>query len=66
MPKIELNLPGGDIADIRDIAEIYRITLERGDGKRCSETEAWSTLSAFLMTMKLSGLQRGAGKRKKP
>jgi hypothetical protein len=47
MPRIELVLPGTPIAQPSNIAEIYRITVERLDGKACGEIEARTVMTMF-------------------
>lgn len=61
MPKIELVLPGTPRQTIVDIADGYRITVERLDGLACSEVEARTTLSMFC----IHALQEQAPKRKR-
>lgn len=49
MPKIELLLPGTPRTTIEDVAEGYRITIERVDGIACTEIEARTTMSMFCI-----------------
>ena len=49
MPKIELLLPGEKRQTIADVADTYRITVERGDGIACTDIEANTTMSMFCI-----------------
>jgi len=49
MPKIELALPGTPRTTVEDIAETYRITVERLDGIACSEMEGSSCRKLHFM-----------------
>lgn len=49
MPRIELILPGEPKTAPDPIADVYRITVERGDGIACSDMEARTTLSMFCV-----------------
>lgn len=49
MPRIELILPGEPKATVAPLAEVYRITIERGDGIACSDMEARTTMSMFCI-----------------
>ena len=40
MPIIEMVLPGEPKQQPEHVAEVYRITVERGDGIACSDMEA--------------------------
>jgi hypothetical protein len=50
MPKIELVLPGENKTQVEPVAEVYRITIERGDGMACSEIEARTAMGMFCMS----------------
>lgn len=55
MPRIELCLPGTPRGeDVDEIAENYRITVERGDGTACGELEARTTMSMYCIQAALS------------
>ena len=45
MPRIELVLPGEKVDEVLPSAESYRITVERMDGKACTELEARTIIS---------------------
>lgn len=47
MPRIELFLPGEPKTQVEDVAEGYRITVERLDGIQCSPVEAQTAMSMF-------------------
>jgi hypothetical protein len=51
MPDIELILTGKAKSQepVSDIADTYRITIERGDGIACSDIEAQTVMSAYCM-----------------
>ena len=50
MPRIELALPGKSKTQVDDIADTYRITIERNDGIACTDIEAKTVMSMFCMT----------------
>ena len=49
MPRIELALPGKSKTQVDDIADTYRITIERNDGIACTDIEAKTVMSMFCM-----------------
>ncbi|HCZ5078952.1 TPA: hypothetical protein O3I16_004769 [Salmonella enterica] len=49
MPRIELILPGEAKTTVAPLAEVYRITVERGDGVACSDMEARTAMSMFCI-----------------
>lgn len=50
MPRIELVLPGEPKTHVADVAEGYRITVERLDGLQCSPIEANTAMSMFCIS----------------
>lgn len=63
MPRIELHRPGSPLADLKDVAEQYHITLERGDGKECGDAETLAVLSMFLTEMHRGNLKKSRKKK---
>lgn len=59
MPRIELILPGEPKQEPAEIAETYRITVERSDGIACSDMEAKTAMSMLCIEMVTSGLKKG-------
>lgn len=49
MPIIEVYLPGEPRTSVMDVAEKYRITVERDDGIACSDMEARTALSMYCV-----------------
>ena len=49
MPIIEMILPGEPKQQPENVAEVYRITVERGDGVACSDMEARTAMSMFCI-----------------
>lgn len=49
MPSIELILPGEQRETVVPLPEVYRITVERGDGIACGEMEARTAMSMFCI-----------------
>lgn len=49
MPCIELILPGEQRETVAPLPEVYRITVERGDGIACGEMEARTAMSMFCI-----------------
>jgi len=49
MPRIELHRPGAPRTSVVDVADTYRVTVERDDGVACSEVEAATALATFCV-----------------
>ena len=55
MPRIELHLPGEPKQQPENVADVYRITVERGDGIACSEMEAKTAMTMLSIEMVTNG-----------
>ena len=51
MPLIEMILPGEPKTQPEPVAEMYRITIERGDGIACSDIEARTAMSMLCIEL---------------
>jgi len=60
MPRIELHRPGAPRTSVVDVADTYRVTVERDDGVACSEVEAATALATFCVHRLDEALARGA------
>lgn len=49
MPMMEIVLPGTPRTTVESIAEVYCITIERGDGIACTDIEARTAMSVYCM-----------------
>jgi len=49
MPKIELALPGEQHTETQPVADLYRVTVERGDGIACTDLEAQTVMSMWAL-----------------
>ena len=58
MPIIEMVLPGEPKQQPEHVAEVYRITVERGDGIACSDMEAKTAMSLLCIEMVTNGLKK--------
>ena len=65
MPIIEMVLPGEPKQQPEHVAEVYRITVERGDGIACSDMEAKTAMSLLCIEMVTNGLKKSRPKRSK-
>ena len=65
MPRIELHLPGEPKQQPENVADVYRITVERGDGIACSEMEAKTAMTMLCIEMVTNGLKKSRPKRSK-
>lgn len=65
MPRLELLLPGEPKQKPEDIADVYRVTVERGDGIACSDMEAKTVMSMLCIEMVTNGLKKSRPKRGK-
>ena len=65
MPRLELNLPGEPKQQPEKVADVYRITVERGDGIACSEIEAKTAMTMLSIEMVTNGLKKSRPKRSK-
>ena len=65
MPRLELNLPGEPKQQPEKVADVYRITVERGDGIACSEMEAKTAMTMLSIEMVTNGLKKSRPKRSK-
>ena len=55
-----------DVSALFDyVAEVYRITVERGDGIACSDMEAKTAMSLLCIEMVTNGLKKSRPKRSK-
>ena len=63
MPIIEMVLPGEPKQQPEHVAEVYRITVERGDGIACSDMEAKTAMSLLCIEMVTNGLKKSRPKR---
>lgn len=59
MPRIELLLPGEPKQQPENVADVYRITVERGDGIACSDMEAKTAMTMLCIEMVTGGLKKG-------
>lgn len=64
MPLVQLILPG-EAKEADPIADVYRITVERGDGVACSDLEARTTMSMFCMQKALDACKKPKGRGRK-
>ena len=65
MPIIEMILPGEPKQQPENVAEVYRITVERGDGIACSDMEAKTAMSMLCLQMVAGGMQKGKPRSRK-
>ena len=65
MPIIEMVLPGVPKQQPENVAEVYRITVERGDGIACSDMEAKTAMSVLCMQMVTGGMKKGKPRSRK-
>ena len=65
MPIIEMVLPGVPKQQPENVAEVYRITVERGDGIACSDMEAKTAMSVLCMQMVAGGMKKGKPRSRK-
>ena len=65
MPIIEMVLPGEPKQQPEHVAEVYRITVKRGDGIACSDMEAKTAMSLLCIEMVTNGLKKSRPKRSK-
>ena len=65
MPRIEMILPGVPKQKPEDVAETYRITVERDDGIACSDMEAKTAMAMLCLQMVTGGMKKGKPRSRK-
>lgn len=62
--RIGLTLPGVERKTTVPVAETYIITIERGDGIACTEIEAQTVMSMYIMSAKFGQKPKRTRKKK--